>query len=573
MEHLRIGDLGDAPAHNLLRRHMAADHLFSIVITPDDLPDAALTSGTSVAMLNIHRDSFRDANLGLLLWVPLQRARRFMDLASNLSDYRTAELELPSTSPDASQALTKGGEAKTASTLHNLPFRSLGSGFVGRQTEMQQLHDLLASSGSGAITDTLALEGLGGVGKTRLAIEYAWSHLADYTHIFLIRADSPESTRSGLAGLAGPEWLGLPGGVESPESERLESVLTWLGQHPKWLLILDNADDPKAAAYVSDHLLPRLKTGHVLLTTRYQRWGGQVQGLKLSPLLEDDATVWLLNATTQHRAAGVDDAAHARAIVQAVAGLPLAVEQIAAWISHHGSSLRETLQNLQQEDSALLSWFDPREISYPRPVAAVWQQTVSLLSKEEAAVVRLLAHLSPQPVPDFFLTEAQLPGMEEKADLWPIVRRLQDRSILTERDDRATQLHRLWIELERRRTPKVEQPLWIIAALGLMKRALPLEVDDVRTWPRMQLLEAHCQQLIESTVHQSAHSLERNTWSKAARGLILVLNQLGLFWKSQDRLAESEPLFRKSLALCETEYGEHSPRVVNALGNLAALLE
>gem|GEM_PF-920000 len=574
MEHLQISDLGKTPAHNLLRRHRSSDHLFSIAITPDDLPDAALTPGTAVAMLNIHRDSFRDAKLGLILWVPLGRARRFMDLASNLSDYRTVDMDLPpGPAPGAVGTSSVAVTPPVHGAVHNLPFRSLGSGFIGRTAEMQQLRHLLTSGGSSAITDTLALEGLGGVGKTRLATEYAWAHLADYTHIFLIRADSPASVRSGLAGLAAPDLLGLPGGIEVPEEARLQAVLDWFQQHQGWLLILDNADAQDSAAYLLEEILPRLKNGHVLVTTRYQRWGGEVQALKLAPLLEDDATAWLLNATTQHRLARADDARDARAIVQSLGGLPLAVEQVAAWVREHALPLSEVLLVLQEEDSRVLGWYDPRQIAYPRPVAAVWELTTAGFSADEAALVRLLAHLSPQPVPDFLLSPARLPGMEKEADLWPLVRGLEARSILTARDDRATQLHRLWIELERRRTPAQERPQWITAALAQMRQALPKEASDVRNWPRILLLEAHAQTLITATAALPVSAFQQPPWQLAAADLSFTLNQLALFWKSQARHAEAEPLYRRALEIDEASYGPDHPKVAIDLNNLAALLQ
>src|SRR5712691_385066 len=95
VEHSLLADLGESPTARLETRQRVGEHLFSLEISPSELTDAALGLTTPVANLNIHRDTFRDQNLVLLLWVPTSRARRFMDLASNLVDYRTVETDVP----------------------------------------------------------------------------------------------------------------------------------------------------------------------------------------------------------------------------------------------------------------------------------------------------------------------------------------------------------------------------------------------------------------------------------------------------------------------------------------------
>ena len=74
---------------------------------------------------------------------------------------------------------------------------TLGRQFIGREEEIARVQAMLLAAGSGAITDALALEGLGGIGKTRLAVEYAWEHLADYDWVFFLRADTPETAAGG----------------------------------------------------------------------------------------------------------------------------------------------------------------------------------------------------------------------------------------------------------------------------------------------------------------------------------------------------------------------------------------
>jgi len=94
-----------------------------------------------------------------------------------------------------------------------------------------------------------ALYGMGGIGKTRAAVEYAWASREDYTALLFAQADSPEELRRNLAGLAGP--LLLPESAAAEEEVRLNAVLSWLAVNPGWLLILDNVDTPNALPEVN----------------------------------------------------------------------------------------------------------------------------------------------------------------------------------------------------------------------------------------------------------------------------------------------------------------------------------
>src|SRR5262249_24399190 len=94
-----------------------------------------------------------------------------------------------------------------------------------------------------AITATAGaatVHGLGGIGKTRAAIEYAYRHADEFTALLFVRADSPSSLQQNLAALCGPLVLDLAE-KEARETEvEVAAVLQWLQQHPGWFLILDN---------------------------------------------------------------------------------------------------------------------------------------------------------------------------------------------------------------------------------------------------------------------------------------------------------------------------------------------
>ena len=114
----------------------------------------------------------------------------------------------------------------------------------------------------------MAVHGLGGVGKTRAALEYAWRHDKDDTALLFVSAPTAAELRANLANLAGV--LAIESTVTAVDQQVAE-VLRWLGAHPGWLLIVDNVDTEEAASEV-ERLLAKLRAGHVLITSRIANW-------------------------------------------------------------------------------------------------------------------------------------------------------------------------------------------------------------------------------------------------------------------------------------------------------------
>ena len=164
----------------------------------------------------------------------------------------------------------------------SLPYPSLGALFKGREDALAQLHRRVTSQADGSATAIAGhvLDGLGGVGKTRLAVEYAWRHEADYSALLLVHAESQAELRRSLA-LTTRTVFDLN---EQQEPRQIAAVLQWLNMHPGWLLILDNVDTPQAARAVEAELQAKVRGGRVLLTGRLAEWGGSIDAMSLDVL-------------------------------------------------------------------------------------------------------------------------------------------------------------------------------------------------------------------------------------------------------------------------------------------------
>jgi hypothetical protein len=225
--------------------------------------------------------------------------------------------------------------------VNNLPYKSLGTLFKGREEFLAKIQDTLSQAEfrghqrAAAITanaTAATVHGLGGIGKTRAAIEFAHRHADDYTALLFVGADSPDALNANLAALCGPLVLNLKEKDEKELDLQVAAALQWLKQHPGWFLILDNVDSEPAARAVEDLLGQLASAGQVLITSRISNWSGGVEPLALDVLTEDDAADFLLERTEKRRRKQPDDPEQAKSLARTLGQLALALEQAGAMI-------------------------------------------------------------------------------------------------------------------------------------------------------------------------------------------------------------------------------------------------
>ncbi len=145
-------------------------------------------------------------------------------------------------------------------------------------------------------------------------------------------------------------------------------------------------------------IAPQLRTGHVLITSRLRKWPPGFQKQELGVLSREEAVQFLLQRTEGERSRSGEDAEQADRLAEILGGLPLALEQAAAYIGHHQTTFAKYLESWEKEREEVLAWHD-EDMQYPASVATTWQTTLRQLTPKAAALLRLTAFLAPEPIP------------------------------------------------------------------------------------------------------------------------------------------------------------------------------
>ncbi|WP_182876981.1 FxSxx-COOH system tetratricopeptide repeat protein [Microbispora sp. H10670] len=365
--------------------------------------------------------------------------------------------------------------------------------FTGRDDLLRRLRADLMTETTAAVLPH-ALHGLGGVGKTQLAMEYAHRFRQAYDLVWWIPADQPMLVKSSLAGLA--REMKLPSAVSGGIEDAVEAVRDALRRgdpYGRWLLIFDNADDPEQ---IND-IIPR-GPGHVLITSRNHSWQGVVDTVTVDVFERAESKEFLLRRVQR----GLSEE-QADRLAEALGDLPLALEQAGAFQVESGMSVDEYLRLLREQTTRLLGI--NKASDYPLSMTAAWALSVAQLREKSPEAVELLrccAFFGPEPIPrdvfeplpdpfaaqsrmaDLFADSIRVSGAVRELGRYALVR--------IDSESRTLQIHRLVQALLRDELDDPERAAFRREVhLLLAAAAAPYEADDTQSWPRYSGLLGH----------------------------------------------------------------------------------
>jgi Tetratricopeptide repeat len=482
----------------------------------------------------------------------------------------------------------EGGDAEAPGKPVRLPPRLV---FLAGRDELLAEVGARLTAGDDPVPRLVTLCGLGGAGKTSLAVEYAHRHLAEVGVAWQFAAEDATVLAAGFGELAAQ--LGVRGLADARDPvASVHAVLA--GFAAPWLLIFDNvADLASVAAF-----LPPAGPGRMLITSQNPAWPGQMLDV---PMLDQDvAADFLVNRT------GDLDRRAARALADELGGLPLALEQAAAYIWATGGTLAGYLALFRQRRAEMLARGEPT--GYDKTVASTWGLAFDRLQTAPGAVglLRLVAFFAPEAVPLRLLLQPRegladqlgrdvapvlVPLLEDQLAAGDAVAALRRYSLVSPPADGAVSVHRLVQAVTLDQMPGDLAAAWRQAAAAVIEAAMPDDPLQPGTWPVYVLLLPHAQVALAddsdgmarvatylgaSGSFAAARDLQRRVLDArervlGAEHLHTLAARYGLaYWtgRAGDRAAARD-LFAALLPVEERVLGQEHPDTLAARHNLA----
>jgi tetratricopeptide (TPR) repeat protein len=575
----------------LERHHSGQAHVIPIIMRPTDL------SGTPFAALQF----LPTTGKAITTWQ--NRDKAMLNVANGI---RKVIVDLTS-----SAAGKHSPKPSSAQPLWNVPYPR-NPLFTGREQILERLAERLNAGETTALAQTQAISGLGGIGKTQTAIEYAYRFREHYQTVLWTRADTRENLIQEYVAIA--RLLQLPEQQQQDQPRIVEAVKRWLREQRQWLLILDNADD---LGMIRD-FLPETHAGHILLTTRAMAMGRVARRIELDRMEQAEGILFLLRRASILQAdepldkASSHDQANALAIVQAMDGLPLALDQAGAYIEETRCGLAGYLARYQQRRRDLLQERGGDTSDHPEPVATTWSlsfEKVEQASPAAADLLRFCAFLAPDTIPEELVTEGAaelttaLQSLATDPYLLDAAVKELFRYSLIQRDaeQKLLSVHRLVQAVLKDTMDEEVQRAWAERTVRAVNRTFL--ADEFANWDRRQRLLTHaqsCADLItqwdmefpvasrllgEAGSDMQDHGLYAQAEPLLQRALFIDekrlgpdhpdgairLNNLARLYSAQGRHSEAEALSQRALAISEQAFGPDHPGTAHALQSLAGL--
>ncbi|MEU5029735.1 FxSxx-COOH system tetratricopeptide repeat protein [Streptomyces milbemycinicus] len=424
------------------------------------------------------------------------------------------------TTPDSGASLERGssGPSTRPAVWGYMPPRNLV--FTGREALLERLERDLRDGPTAVLPH--ALHGMGGVGKSQLALEYVYRHAARYDVVWWIPAERPTQIAQALVELAQRLHLPVTGEAITAVPAVLEALRTG-NPYGNWLLVFDNAESPESVQEFFPSSPAGGPSGSILVTSRNPQWNTLAHPLEVD-VFKRSESIQLL----QHRNPDLPDA-EADQLAEVLGDLPLAVEQASAWRAETGMPAAEYLRLFEEKRAELMSVSPPTH--YEQTVATAWNVSLDHLASKNPAALQLLqicAYFASEPVARSLFSGAAVEPIAPDLDraltdplrLGRAIREI-NRYSLAKIDHRnnSIQMHRLVQAVLIARMTEEQRERMRRGAHMLLAANAPRDPRDPEHWGRFADLYPHV------VVSRAVESDSRNV-----RQMVINLAQYLYFW-------------------------------------------
>lgn len=433
----------------------------------------------------------------------------------------------------------------------NVPFKR-NPYFTGRRDLLSRIQSNF-NVGKRVAVLTSARKDLRGVGKSQIAVEYAYRYSSNYDLVWWIRAENSAILLTDYTAIA--TELDLDEAVLHQQRKAIAEVRKWLSHNTRWLLVFDNANN----IYELNDYMPKEINGHVIITSRNSQWTGEYMPVGL--MEEAEALSFLLKRTSQEHMTAP------REFVLQISTLPMVLAQAGAYIKQEAVSFSDYLTCIPIKRGKLVgtAFSDiptiltlTGNLAYQRaleiePLSGVLLEICSFLAPENIYIELLMVGAELYPT-----SLSQV--VQDKEKLRTCIDALQRYSLVDMVEGKLS-MHELTQDMVRKSLSEEKKKEWLTVAARLISGTFPNDTNDVRALRQ-------CESLLPHAIAVVKHAEEEGTALEEAGWL---LNHLGLYHKSREAFTESETAFLRSSDLFEKALGPDHPHVAASLFNLAQL--
>jgi tetratricopeptide (TPR) repeat protein len=430
--------------------------------------------------------------------------------------------------------------------------------FTGRDGVLELLARALDSNDPNARKQVL--HGVGGVGKTQVALEYAHRHREEYDLVWWFPAQDESALAVAYARMV--RTLGGKPDVDATPDELRSAAAAQLKRFRRWLVFFDNGgrgDEIRA------YLPMTVDSGAVLITSRNPDWRGTAQPFCLRVFERPDSVAFLKKRTKRN-----ETPAAGQKLAQALGDLPLALEQAGALIAEADITYAHYLSRFEDHWAELLR-SGRTSGEYPDTVAMTWELGFRQLEQTDpmaAALLNVCAYLAPADVSRAFIQQAgeKLPrplgtAVQTAAGLDELVAALL-RFSLVGATEKALSVHRLVAALTRDRVPDDHKRNWCGIALQMMHDTVHFDEAADEAWMELTPVLPHA---LAVAKHAEDHAVDPATTAD-------LLNEAGLFLYRLGQYNQARAAFERALALAIDAHGPDNPRRSTIENNLGRVL-